>query len=205
MGPLISRFDRQESAQLTRGAGGWIILTVHGGMADEIRDISSSRSRAHHSPWSPYGYVGTPVSEDDLRSIFEAARWAPSSYNEQPWSYLVATQESHDDFERALSCLVEPNQAWAKKAPVLVLCITSSRFSRNGKPNTAAVHDLGLAAANICFEATARGLFVHQMIGIVPDRVRELYEVPDGHDPVTALTIGHVADPAADPSRRLKC
>ena len=122
--------------------------------------------------WSPYGYVGTPVSEDDLRSIFEAARWAPSSYNEQPWSYLVATQESHDDFERALSCLVEPNQAWAKKAPVLVLCITSSRFSRNGKPNTAAVHDLGLAAANICFEVTARGLFVHQMIGIVPDRVR---------------------------------
>ena len=151
--------------------------------------------------WSPYGYASTPVSDDDLRSIFEAARWAPSSYNEQPWSYVMATQESRDEFERALSCLVEPNQAWAKSAPVLVLCITSRSFSRNGKPNAAAVHDLGLAAANICFEATVRGLFVHQMIGILPDRVRELYEVPDGHDPVTALTIGYAADPAPLPDQ----
>ena len=149
--------------------------------------------------WSPYGFAGKPVSSDDLRSIFEAARWAPSSYNEQPWSYIVATQENRGEFDRAVSCLVEPNQAWARNAPVLALCITSKSFTRNGKPNAAAVHDLGLAAGNICLEATARGLFVHQMIGIIPERVRELYDVPDGHDPVTALTIGYAADPESLP------
>ena len=149
--------------------------------------------------WSPYGFSSKPVSNGDLRAIFEAARWAPSSYNEQPWSYIVALQENRADFDGALSCLVEPNQTWARNAPVLVFCITSKSFTRNGKPNAAAEHDLGLAAGNICLEATARELSVHQMIGILPDRVRELYHVPDGHEPLTALTIGHAADPTSLP------
>src|SRR5688500_16361669 len=118
--------------------------------------------------WSPYAFSDRPVSDDDLRSLFEAARWAASSYNEQPWRYIVATKAEPAEFERLVSCLVEGNQGWAKAAPVLAVGCTSLRFAINGKPNAAAVHDLGLASANLTLEATARGLCVHQMIGILP-------------------------------------
>jgi nitroreductase len=145
--------------------------------------------------WSPYAFAERPVADGDLRSLFEAARWAASSYNEQPWRYIVATRTNDADFERLLSCLVEGNQAWARSAPVLAIGCTHLRFTRNDKPNAAALHDLGLASATLTFEATARGLFVHQMIGIVPDRVRELYRVPEDVQPLTGLAIGYAADP----------
>jgi nitroreductase len=151
--------------------------------------------------WSPYGFADRPVSGDDLRSLFEAARWAPSSYNEQPWSYLVATKDNPAEFGRLLSCLVEGNQGWAAAAPVLALGCTRLFFTMNGKPNAAAIHDLGLAAANLCLEATARGLHVHQMIGILPDKAREVFHVPAGVQPLTALAIGYAADPAMLPEK----
>jgi len=151
--------------------------------------------------WSPYGYSNRPVSGEDLSSLFEAVRWAASSYNEQPWSYVVAVRDSQEEFERLLSCLVEGNRAWAQHAPVLALAVASLNFSRNGKPNIAAVHDLGLAAGNLCMEATARGIFVHQMIGILPDLARELYQIPEGHDPLTAFAIGYPLDPAELPEK----
>jgi nitroreductase len=151
--------------------------------------------------WSPYAFADRAVSDDDLRSLFEAARWAASSYNEQPWTYLVATKANPEGFERLLSCLVEGNQAWASAAPVLALGCTSLNFALNGKPNAAAVHDLGLASASLTLEATARGLFVHQMIGILPDRAREVYGIPEGVRPLTGLAIGYAADPAALPEK----
>jgi nitroreductase len=149
--------------------------------------------------WSPYGFADRRVSEADLRSIFEAARWAPSSYNEQPWRYVVATKEHPAEFARLLSCLVEANQAWAQAAPVLALGCTSLNFTRNNKPNAASVHDLGLASASLSLEATARGLFVHQMIGILPEKARELYRIPADVQPLTALAIGYAADPDSLP------
>src|SRR5262249_1282160 len=145
------------------------------------------------SRWSPYGFADRAVAAEDLRALFEAARWAPSSYNEQPWSYIVATRENREEVERVLSCLVEGNQAWAKAAPVWGLACPRLTFTRNGQPNAAAVHDLGLAAGNLCLEATARGLFVHQMIGIVPAKARTLFRIPDGVQPLTALAIGYAA------------
>ncbi len=151
--------------------------------------------------WSPYGFADRPVSEDDLRSVFEAARWAASSYNEQPWRYLVARREDPEAFGRMLSCLVEPNQAWARAAPVLAIGATSLRFARNDKPNKAAHHDLGLASATLTVEATNRGLFVHQMIGILPERVRALYGVPEHVEPLTALALGHLAPPDSLPEK----
>ena len=99
--------------------------------------------------WSPYAFADKDVSEADLRSLFEAARWAPSSYNEQPWSYVVATRQQKEEFERLLSCLVEANKGWGRHVPVLALGITRHAFTRNGKPNAAAEHDLGLAAGNL--------------------------------------------------------
>ncbi len=149
--------------------------------------------------WSPYGFEDRPVEQADLRSLFEAARWAASSYNEQPWSYLVATRENPVEFARLLSCLVEGNQAWAKSAPVLALGVVSLRFSRHNKENRAAVHDLGLAAGNLLVEATARGLCVHQMIGILPDKAREVYEIPEHSEAWTAFAIGYKGDPAKLP------
>jgi nitroreductase len=151
--------------------------------------------------WSPYAFEDRPVPEADLRSLFEAARWAPSSYNEQPWSYIIATQDDPEEFQRLLSCLVDENQVWAKTAPVLALGVVSHKFARNGKNNRAAIHDLGLAASNLVLEATARGLFVHQMIGILPDKARELYGIPEGFEAWTGLAIGYKGDPSSLPDR----
>lgn len=151
--------------------------------------------------WSPYAFADRPVAPELLRSLFEAARWAPSSYNEQPWSYIVATRENPDEYERLLSCLVEGNREWAQAAPVLALGVVTHRFRRNGKPNRAAVHDLGLAAAHLVFEATARGLVVHQMIGIEPERARELYKIPDDSEAYTGIAIGYAGDSHALPEK----
>ena len=149
--------------------------------------------------WSPYSFDDRPVSDSDIHSLFDAARWAASSYNEQPWSYIVATKEDAAEFERLLSCLVEGNQVWAKAAPVLALGIATLKFARNKKPNRVAVHDLGLAAGNLCLEATARGLMVHQMVGILPDKAREIYEIPEDSEAVTGLAIGYVGNPDSLP------
>jgi nitroreductase len=149
--------------------------------------------------FSPYAFDSRPVPDDELRSMFEAARWAASSYNEQPWSYIVATADEPEAFERLLSCLITANQVWAKAAPVLALGCTRLVFARNGQPNAVAVHDLGLASANLTFEASARGLYVHQMAGIIPERARELYKIPEDVQPVTALAIGYRADPGSLP------
>ena len=149
--------------------------------------------------YSPYAWKDESVDAETLRSLFEAARWSASSYNEQPWRFLVARREETEAFAKLLSGLVEANQAWARNAPVLALGITISTFSRNGKPNDAHQHDLGLAAATLTFEATARGLAVHQMIGIDPGKIRDLYALPDEAVPLTALAIGHAGEAATLP------
>jgi nitroreductase len=151
--------------------------------------------------WSPYAFDSRPIARADLLSLFEAARWAASSYNEQPWHYIVATKEDASQFQRVLSCLVEANQEWAKAAPALALGVASLNFKLNGKPNRAAIHDLGLATGSLTFEATQRGLMVHQMIGILPDKARELYGVPAGYEPMTALAIGYAGDPGKLPEK----
>ena len=142
--------------------------------------------------WSPYAFADRPVSDEDLCALFEAARWAPSSYNEQPWSYIVATRANPDEFDRLLSCLIEANQAWAKSAPVLALGCISLNFRLNNKPNAVAVHDLGLASGSLVLEATARGLFVHQMAGHPAHASpRDLLD-PEGIEPKTGLAIGYL-------------
>ncbi len=149
--------------------------------------------------WSPYGYAQREVADTDLRGLLEAARWSASAFNEQPWRYIVARKADGTEFERILSCLVDANQAWAQAAPVLILTVVAENFARNGKANGSALHDLGQASANLTVEATTRGLSVHQMAGILPDRARELYGIPEGYRAVTGLAIGYAADPATLP------
>src|SRR6266436_5116033 len=145
--------------------------------------------------WSPRAFADRMVESEKLRSLFEAARWAPSSFNEQPWFFIVATKEKLEEHARLLSCLVEKNQQWARLAPVLMVSVARLNFEKTGKPNRHAFHDVGLAMGSLLVEATALGLFVHQMAGFSVDKVRQAYHVPEGFEPVAAIAIGYPAEP----------
>ena len=149
--------------------------------------------------WSPRAFADRPVEPEKLRSLLEAARWAPSSFNEQPWSFIIATRENREEFERMLSCLVEGNVAWTKNAPVLMLSVAELKFERTGKPNRHAFHDVGLAAENLVIQATALGLVVHQMAGIHVEKAREVYHIPEGYEAVAGIAVGYPGDPATLP------
>lgn len=142
--------------------------------------------------WSPRAFSDSPVEPDTLLSLLEAARWAPSSFNEQPWSFIVATKDDRATFERLLGCLVEGNARWASHAPVLMLSVAKLDFSRSGKPNRHAFHDVGLAVENLIIQATAMGLFAHQMAGFDVAKAREQFSIPQGYEPCAAIALGHL-------------
>ncbi len=149
--------------------------------------------------WSPRAFSDKPVPADVLRSLFEAARWAPSSNNEQPWAFLVTTRDDQENHAKMLSTLVEFNQAWAKHAPVLAIAVSESAFAKTGKPNRNAFYDTGAAVAHLSVEATSRGLFVHQMAGFDPHKAIEVFEIPNGWEPIAAFVIGYPGDPESLP------
>jgi len=149
--------------------------------------------------WSPRAFATTPVSQDRLRQLLEAARWAPSCYNAQPWTFIVGTQDNPETFRKLSKCLVPVNQSWAAKAPVLMLALAELNFAHNGKPNRHAAHDVGLALGNLLNQATILGLQAHLMAGFSGDTARELFAVPDTHDPVTMLALGYPGDPESLP------
>ena len=149
--------------------------------------------------WSPRAFATTPVSQDRLRQLLEAARWAPSCYNAQPWTFIVGTQDNPETFRKLSKCLVPVNQAWAAKAPVLMLALAELNFAHNGKPNRHAAHDVGLALGNLLNQATILGLQAHLMAGFSGNTARELFAVPDTHDPVTMLALGYPGDPESLP------
>lgn len=144
--------------------------------------------------WSPRAFSSRPIPPESIRSLLEAARWAPSSFNAQPWRFLIATRDDAPAFERMVGCLTEGNQTWARQAPLLMLTVARLAFD-DGKPNRHALHDVGQAAAHLTVQAMALGLFVHQMAGIQIEKIRETYGVPAGHDPVTAIAVGYPGNP----------
>jgi nitroreductase len=131
--------------------------------------------------------------------MFEAARWAPSSSNQQPWSFVVATRDAPADFERLLGTLADGNRQWARHAPVLVLSVAKLRFEMSGGPNRHAFYDVGQAVANLTLQAASLGLVVHQMAGFDGERARELFELPEGYEPVTVFAMGYPGDAASLP------
>ncbi len=145
--------------------------------------------------WSPRAFADRRVEPEKLRSLLEAARWAPSSYNEQPWSFILAAKDDPENFQRLLGCLVEGNQAWAQLAPVLMISVARLNFARTGQPNRHAFHDVGLAAENLVIQAMALDLMVHQMAGIYPDKAREIFRIPAGYEPVAAIALGYPGEP----------
>lgn len=150
--------------------------------------------------WSPRAFADRPVEPDILRSLWEAARWAPSSANQQPWNFLVATKDDPQEFSRMLECLVEGNQVWARQAPVLMISV-AARLDRDNDPNAHAWYDVGQAVMSLSVQATALGLLVHQMAGILPDTIRELYQIPGSHEPVTGFALGYPGTPEQLPDK----
>ena len=149
--------------------------------------------------WSPRAFSDKAVPQEVLRSLFEAARWAPSSSNEQPWAYIVATKDDAENFEKSLGALVEFNANWAKKAPVMVIAVAQLAFAKNNAPNRNAQYDVGAASLQLSIEATARGLVVHQMAGFDPETAREAYDIPQGWEPIAAMAIGYPGDASSLP------
>lgn len=151
--------------------------------------------------WSPRAFADKPVEARILATLFEAARWAPSSNNEQPWSYLIATEGNPEEFARMLSVLVDFNAGWAKNAPVLALAISRLTFHNNGTLNRNAFYDTGAASALLTVEATAQGLAVHQMAGFDHARAKQVFEIPDDYEPIAAMAIGYPGDPESLPGK----
>jgi nitroreductase len=145
--------------------------------------------------WSPRAFSSAPVPRESLKALLEAARWAPSSMNEQPWRFIVANREDDPGgHARIGSTLVPFNAAWALRAPVLTIVAAKTAFSYNGAPNRSASYDTGQAVALFTLQATALGLAVHQMGGFDAERARLLLGVPDGYEPVVALALGYPGD-----------
>jgi nitroreductase len=144
--------------------------------------------------WSPRAFSELPVEPNKLLSLFEAARWAASSSNEQPWAFLVATQQDAKNFEAMVGVLIEFNRSWANKAVVLILTLAHTQFEKDGKPNRHAFYDLGQAAANLALQATAMGLAAHQMAGFDAEAARERFAIPAAWEPVSVIALGYPGD-----------
>jgi nitroreductase len=151
--------------------------------------------------WSPRAFDPRPVEAEKLRALFEAARWASSSYNAQPWNFIVATKDDAANYKRVLECFVEFNQGWAKGAPVVAISVAGTKFQHNGEPNRHSYHDVGQAAATMALQATALGLQIHQMAGILPDKARETFHIPEGYEAVAGIALGYPGDPASLPDQ----
>ena len=145
--------------------------------------------------WSPRSFSDRQITTTDLETILEAARWAASSYNEQPWRFIVASKGNSADYQKLLSLLVPFNQAWAKTAPVLLLMVAKKTFSRNNEPNNYALHDAGAALANLALQATALGLHVHGMAGFDHERARLELSIPDDYQVAAFAALGYAGDP----------
>jgi len=141
--------------------------------------------------WSPRAFSDQPVEPDKLLSLFEAARWAASSSNEQPWAFLFATKQDPKNFEAMVGVLVEFNRSWADKAAALILTLAHTQFEKDGRPNRHAFYDVGQAAANLALQATALDLRVHPMAGFDVEAARERFDVPAGWEPVSMIALGY--------------
>jgi nitroreductase len=152
--------------------------------------------------WSPRSFADRDVSLADLKKIFEAAHWAASSYNEQPWRFLVCPRNSLT-YKKIFETLVVQNQAWAGSAPVLILGVTKTKFSHNDAPNRVALYDLGAAASYLTLQASALGLACHQMAGFDPEAARQAFAIPEDYAIGAVIALGYQGEPAALSNERL--
>ena len=144
--------------------------------------------------WSPYSFSSTPVEEFKLKAMFEAAGYAPSCNNEQPWMFVYSTQKEGKIFDDYLGFLVDSNRVWAKDAYALVISMARTKFSYNNKPNRHAFHDTGMAVSNLLIQALAMDIYVHQMAGYSVDKVKDYFKLNDDIEPVAMMAVGYMGD-----------
>ena len=148
--------------------------------------------------WSPRALSGEPLTDRELLSLFEAARWAPSTYNEQEWRFLYARRET-PNWPTFFGLLAEGNRVWCDRAAVLGVVLSHTVFERNGKPNPVHTFDAGLAYENLALQGTAMGLVVHGMQGFDFDRARTELAVPDDYRINAMFAVGRPGDPSTLP------
>jgi nitroreductase len=148
--------------------------------------------------WSARSFADRDVAPADLRKVFEAARWAASSYNEQPWRFIVGLRDSLT-YKKILSTLIGFNQSWAGAAPVLILGVASTKFSHNGSDNRNALYDLGAASSYLTLQAAALGLTTHQMAGFDSVAARQAFEIPENYALGAVIALGYQGEPSALP------
>ncbi|MGA2218274.1 MAG: nitroreductase family protein [Terracidiphilus sp.] len=155
-----------------------------------------------HQRWSPRSFTDREVSRADLAKVFEAARWAASSSNEQPWRFLVGDRSSAT-YKKIYDSLVPFNQSWAGHAPVLILGVAKTIFSHNNTPNRYALYDLGAASSYLTLQAAALGLSTHQMAGFDADAARKAFEIPEDYLIGAVIALGYRGEPSALANERI--
>jgi len=168
--------------------------------ASEVNEIKRAPATdgvmpVFHERWSPRSFSNREVSSELLRKVFEAARWAASSGNEQPWRFLVGVRGS-ETWNLIFEALNEGNKKWAHRAPVLILGLANTRNSRSGAENRYALYDLGASASYLTLQAAAMGLAAHQMAGFNHEVARESLGIPDDYALGSSIALGYQDEPA---------
>jgi nitroreductase len=140
---------------------------------------------------SPRAFSDQPIESEKILSLFEAARWSPSSANEQPWRFIIATKDDSRVFSALVESLMEGNRRWAERAPMLVLALAQSTYTKTGRPYRHSWYDLGQSVALLSVQATALDLTVHQMGAFDADKARQLLSIPEGFEPVIVFAVGY--------------
>ncbi|MGE4290509.1 MAG: nitroreductase family protein [Salinivirgaceae bacterium] len=144
--------------------------------------------------YSPRAFSERPVSREQLHQLFEAARWSPSARNEQPWRFVFAVKENKEAYLQMLHVLNDWNQKWAQSAPVLIAAVAKKNYNYKETTNEHAWYDLGQSVAHLTFQATALGLYVHQMGGFSKEKASQWLGIPEGYEPVTMIAVGYKGD-----------
>ncbi len=154
--------------------------------------------------YSPVIFSDKEISDDDLFKLFEAARWAPSSFNDQPWNFIYGRKNQDEVYEKLFETLMEANQEWAQSAPVLALSVANMISPTTNKENRYAFHDTGMAMGNLLIQAVSMDIYVHQMGGFSKKKARELLNIPKTHEPVAMVAMGYRGQPGKFPEKLRK-
>lgn len=163
----------------------------------EIHEVLKKR-------WSPRAFKDKPIETEKIKNMLEAARWSPSSSNEQPWRFIIGLH-GDETYKKIYDILVKFNQKWAGTAPVLMLAIGYTQSKKEpGEPSKIYKYDVGQAVAHLTFQATADGLYVHQMGGLKKKKAALVFEVPKEYKVLTAIAVGYIGNPEVLPTRMAK-
>lgn len=154
--------------------------------------------------WSPYSFSSIPVEEYKLKAMFEAAGYAPSCNNEQPWVFVYTTQQNREVFDTYLGFMNDSNQLWTKNAYAIIISMARTKFSHNGNPNRFAFHDTGMAVSNLLLQAFAMDIYVHQMGGYSVEKVKNHFNLNDDMEPVAMMGVGYLGNGDSLPAELFK-